>query len=130
MNSRTKNNIFDIIKDEVSSHSEVMFAYVFGSFVESDKYNDIDVAIYLQESDITDSRWYEIDFGLKLEKALGTKVDLVILNRAPDHLIHQISKGNLVLDRNEDKRLDFLLPAWKRYFDFKIKREEFIRQIV
>jgi predicted nucleotidyltransferase len=124
---KTKNEILSILINELHNHSEVVFAYIFGSFVESDHFNDIDLAIYLEQNKI--ERWYDIELSIELEKKIGLPVDIIILNKAPDHLIYEVSKGKILIDKNEDFRIDFVTSAWKRYFDFKPKRMEYIRQI-
>lgn len=109
---------------------EIVFSYVFGSFIFSSSFNDIDIAIYLKEdSPYLYDRWYDIRLALKLEEKIGIPVDLIIINNAPDHLIYDISKGKVIIDKDEDLRLDFITRAWKRYFDFKVKREQFLREM-
>ncbi|MCX7795251.1 MAG: nucleotidyltransferase domain-containing protein [bacterium] len=60
-----------------------MFAYIFGSFVNSDKYNDIDVTIYM--SDFCKERVLDIEF--ELEKILEDKIQKLsnvrIINEVP-----------------------------------------------
>lgn len=128
---KSKPEIISILEEELKTHSEIIFAYIFGSFIESENFNDIDIAIYInKEVHFDNPTGHEIQLSYNLQKKIGKPVDIILLNTAPDHLIHHISKGKLILDRYEDIRLDFILPAWKRYFDFKEKRKEFIKEIL
>ena len=109
---------------------EIIFCYIFGSFLNSENFNDIDIAVYLKEdSPYLHDRWYDIRVALKIEREIGIPVDLIIINRAPDHLIYDISKGKVIIDKDEDLRIDFITRAWKRYFDFKVKREQFLKEM-
>jgi len=131
MISLDKEKIIEAIKEILHNNQEILFAYLFGSFIESDIYNDIDIAIFIDESSLNSiSRWFEIDLSLEVEKLICKKTDIILLNKAPDHLIHQVSRGQILIDRDEEKRFDFILPAWKRYFDFQIKRHEYLQQIL
>lgn len=134
-----KDKILNSLRAGLERHNEILFAYVFGSFLESDIYNDVDLAVFLADGKAVSkdrwparpalSGWYDIRLASELEKAAGVAVDLVILNTAPDHLIHAISKGNVLIDHDEDLRIDFITAAWKRYWDFKPKRREYLREV-
>lgn len=104
----------------LDAHQDIPFAYLFGSFAEGETYRDIDVAVYC---DTTHPRvrdlFYDIELSQEIEKALGIPVDIVVLNHAPDHLVYRASRGILLKDENEELRLNFLLPRWKRYLDFR-----------
>jgi predicted nucleotidyltransferase len=93
----SKDEKFIAIKQELQGRPEILFAYLFGSFLEEQSFHDIDV---------------------------------VVLNTAPDHLVHEISKGRLVVDRDEDFRTDFIVASWKRYFDIQPKRLQALRDIL
>lgn len=69
------------ITDYLSKQQDIMFAYLFGSFVDQDRYRDIDVSIYLDPyPDLI--RLGSLQAALdKLLK--GRKVDLVLLNDVP-----------------------------------------------
>ena len=119
------------VKEELQKRSEIVFAYLFGSFVDEQEFRDVDVALYVRKGSIPDDGvWYSIRLSLDLEKAIGHSVDVIIMNTAPDHLIHRISKGQVLLDRDEDLRTDFVTAAWKRYFDIQPKRLQALRDIL
>ena len=109
---------------------EIIFAYLFGSFISSNFFNDMDIAIYLKDDSpyLTD-RWYDIKLSLELERYIGIPVDIIIINRAPDHLIHDISRAIVIIDKDEDFRIDFMTKAWKRNQDFRVKREQFLKEM-
>ena len=127
----SKDNIIMAVGEELQRRPEILFAYLFGSCVEEETFRDVDVAVYIEDDGtLKDVVHYAITLSLELEKVVGHSVDVVLLNTAPDHLIHQISKGRVVLDRDDDFRTDFITASWKRYFDIQPKRLQALRDIL
>ena len=57
----TKKEVIEEIKNFIESQAEIIFAYIFGSFVENETFNDIDLAIYIDENIISTRKiFYEI----------------------------------------------------------------------
>lgn len=64
----------------------VSFAYIYGSFYSEDGFNDIDVAVYLNEAAVKgiDMFDFQLDLGVRLERDLNTyPIDCRALNIAP-----------------------------------------------
>lgn len=125
-----KPEIINILSQELKQNQEILFAYVFGSFVKGENYKDIDVAIYV--NDLSKKRnivWYPISISVELEKKINKSVDVVLLNKLPDHIIYEVSKGILLFSRAEDFRIDFLNYSWKKYFDIAQKRDNYIHDM-
>ena len=99
---------------------DVVFAYLHGSFVGTEEFRDVDVAIYLNDHAVisVDTVEYEISLSLKLEEAIGLPLDVKILNHAPLSFRYHASAGRLLLTRDESAREDFLRRTWSEYFDF------------
>jgi predicted nucleotidyltransferase len=120
-----KSGILRLLTQELERRSEIIFAYVFGSFVEGTSFRDIDVAIYLSELHAAhDTLSYAIGISTDMERVVGHPVDVIVLNAAPDHLVHWVSKGTVIVNRDSDFRTDFVARAWSRYLDFKPKRRQ------
>jgi len=111
----SKEIVIKKVKALIKARDEILFAYLFGSFAEQESYHDIDLAIYLDESDL----FYDIELSGEIEKILQIPVDIIILNHAPDRMVYRASKGLLLKDENEELRIDFLLHRWKKYLDFQ-----------
>jgi predicted nucleotidyltransferase len=109
------------LKGLLSKRKEVLFAYLHGSFLEQSEFNDIDIALYLDEKFIMqiDPIDYEISLSLLSEKEIGLGVDVKILNLAPLCFKYHASCGRLLFSRNELKREEFLCRVWSEYFDFQ-----------
>jgi predicted nucleotidyltransferase len=124
-----KNEIIELVHQNLSARQEIVFAYVFGSIVESDAFKDVDVGVYVDAS-VSDSFRYAFGLSLALERLLGYRVDVIVMNTAPDRMIYHVSRGKLILNRNDDMRVDFICAAWKRYWDFAFKRDMYLHDVV
>jgi len=126
--------IQDSIKQLLARKNEIVFAYLFGSFVGEVTYNDIDVAIYIDPKKykkiLASKIAYDIKLALEIEKETKNTVDLIIINNAPDHLIYSISAGLLIVNRHDDLRVDFITQSWARYFDFKYQRDMYLQNVL
>jgi len=118
-----KKQIKKVIEKFIESNIDIKFAYLFGSFVEEENFNDVDLALYPQK---------EIDnikIALELEKQTKISFDVIDIRKAPDHLIHTISKGEVIVDNDEDFRIDFITKSWSKYFDFKYYRDRYLEEL-
>jgi len=73
----------EAITAKLREHPEVLFAYLHGSFLTQEFFNDIDLALYLTK--LPDS---VLDYELNMEVTLGNAaagipVDVRVLNAAP-----------------------------------------------
>lgn len=98
-------------------------AYLFGSTALgiSNSDSDIDIAIRIDQNLASDS-YLELRIQLTddLEKHLGCKVDIVVLNTASLKMIHQvIVNGRLLFSRDREKEHDYIVQKRKEYFDFR-----------
>jgi predicted nucleotidyltransferase len=126
---RLKNEeIIELVHQNLSARQEIIFAYVFGSIVDSSAFRDVDVGIYLGQS-ISDGFHYAFEMSGELERLLDCRVDVILMNTAPDSMIHSITKGELIVNRNDDVRVDFITAAWKRYWDFAFKRDMYLHDV-
>jgi predicted nucleotidyltransferase len=108
------------LKSSLAGEKEIVFAYLHGSFVHEDEFHDIDVAVCLTQEtarkiDIVDN---EVKLSLRLEKVLSLPVDVKVLNEAPLSFRYHVSRGLLLLSRDDSVREEFLRRTWGEYFDF------------
>jgi uncharacterized protein len=109
----------------VAELNEVDVAYVFGSFLESDKFNDIDVALLLSEE--LDLDPYKcLKFSLKVAGELERQIkprfefDVKILNIAPvEFQFEVIRNGCTIFSRDESRRIDYEADVLSIYLDLK-----------
>jgi len=119
--------------DLFSRYPHVLSAYLFGSMAIgiSNSDSDMDIAIRIDKSLASDSYLdLRIQITDDLEKHLGCKVDIVVLNTASLKMIHQvIVNGRLLFSRDRDKELDYLVQKRKEYFDFKYYIDKDIQEM-
>ena len=115
-------------KDILIKYEKIIFAYIFGSYVQNKMKldSDIDIAIYLAED--FDSGEY-LKIKMHLSDNLKKEVDLVILNEAPPLLKHEIYKNNILLftrdiaiESNYKVKTLFEYNDMKPYLDLSYKR--------
>ena len=112
----------DIIKkckDTLIEYENIIFAYIFGSYVKGNirKDSDMDIAIYLKSN--IDTYAY-LDIKIKLSKMLKREVDLDILNDATPLLRYEIYKNNISLfTHNIDIENRYKVKVLFEYNDIK-----------
>jgi predicted nucleotidyltransferase len=124
------------------TRSEVLLAYIFGSYLDKSKlrFDDIDIAVLVRQERI-DTLNKKMPYGY--EAAMITElshllkypaVDLAVLNLGSPLLQHQvITRGKLIFCRSELERIRFETYALRRYADTmhlrKIKRSYMKKRI-
>lgn len=121
----------DKVVEILGAKENVVFAYIFGSFVTEECFQDIDVGIYAPEAPGTSPLTLELKLEAELEAALRMPVDVRVINGAPLTFVYNVIKsGEVVVDRDATKRDDYEGLICKEYFDFQYLRKEYLREIV
>ncbi|MDI6735512.1 MAG: nucleotidyltransferase domain-containing protein [bacterium] len=112
--------------------SDITFAYIHGSFLTQERFNDIDIALYVKEKvmDKINVVDFEIDLSLEIEEVLKIPVDVRILNSAPLSFKYQTSAGYLLFSLDEERRENFLCNTWSQYFDFFPVAQDYLREVL
>ena len=109
-------------------YPEILAAYVFGSFARGQTFSDLDIAILLATSPAEPLK-YELTLEGDLEKSLPIPVDMRVLNHAPQPFQYNvIREGNLILDRDPNRRAAFEGNIVKQYLDFSRFRRRSLRE--
>jgi len=133
-----KSQIIKNIVTILNERSDILFGYIHGSFSSSDNPRDIDVAFFidpgLYEELSADGKLnigYTIPLEMELERRIGKKVDVQILNDAPLGFQYRvINSGTLVTDKDSNIRADFECLTRVKYYDFQPRVEEYLREII
>ncbi|MCF8021739.1 MAG: nucleotidyltransferase domain-containing protein [Clostridiales bacterium] len=112
--------------------SEIIFAYLHGSVLESEHYNDIDIAAYIDkekinEKDIID---YEMTMSIQLEQSIHYTVDFKVLNDTAAAFAYHATAGVLLISNDDSIRYDFIERIWQEYFDLKPFIKEFLDDLI
>lgn len=127
-----KDKIIAQLKKVLAEEGDIIFAYLHGSFISSDKFNDIDCGVYINllPSIHFDPLDFEFVLSLKIEKAVKFTVDIKLLNFAPLAFRYQVSRGRVIFSRDESKREDFLAKTWSEYFDLLPLYQTYLKEVL
>ncbi len=122
INNEDRREIVDRIAAFLAKIGTISFGYIYGSFFEKEGFNDIDVAVFVDERAVRkeDCFKYQLELGVELEREIGRySIDCRALNLAPlQFRFSVITKGELVFSRDEAERVLFETRARSLYFDF------------
>jgi predicted nucleotidyltransferase len=115
----------------------VLFGYIHGSIHSSGNPRDIDVAVFIDPGLYKElvargelSIGFAIPLEMELEQRINNKVDVQILNGAPLGFQYRvINSGTLVTDKDSNIRADFECMTRVKYFDFRPRVQEYLREI-
>lgn len=124
--------ILSELLSDVFESNAVIVAYLFGSVAEgvARADSDIDFAILLPSDIDTNEQWKR---QLSMMSSIGERlhrdnVDVVVLNKAPVELQHQVLKhGKILYCSDGQARVDFEVAVLRRYFDTQPQRELYYR---
>jgi len=128
--SAYKKEVIDKIKNFIKCQEEIIFSYIFGSFIEDETFNDVDIGIYVDKN-ITpiEKVFYEIKLSNQLEEIIKIPVDVIRLNLASDSILYRATKGILIKNIDDNIRTNFITMHWKKYWDFKDKIQEHVAEM-
>ena len=112
------------IREILDRDERIVFAYIYGSYVDRDEYRDVDIAVYAKEG--VDLKNLSIDLKMILHEHTGKSpdfYDIRLLNGVLDHgdlfsllyLKNIFEKDYLIVDKNYDVRTDFLEKYSMKY---------------
>lgn len=106
---------------------EIDLGYVFGSFLEREDFHDIDVAVHLGK-ELAPYQRFKLSqrIARALEEGIEPRFefDVRILNYAPVYFQYEvISKGTVVLQRVDEKRVNYEAHLISEYLDLRYMYE-------
>lgn len=124
-----KESIIENLRFCLKNRSDVIFAYMHGSFLAEDRFKDIDIAVYLDPLPPS-----PLEAELELEAQLNNVVkrypiDIRILNRASLSFRYNVIKnGQPIVVNNDNIRSDFVETTLSYYFDFSPFLKEYLKE--
>lgn len=111
------------IGEAISRFEDIDIAYIFGSFLESEKFRDIDVAIVLNR-ELNAYKRFKFAMGIarELEKEIKPRFefDVKILNYSPVDFQHEVlKKGIVIFKRDENRRIEYEATLITTYLDIR-----------
>lgn len=93
---------------------DVLFAIVFGSFLDQEAFRDVDVAVWTA-SFATAS--VDVELAASLSNAIGLPVDVRRVNDAPAPFLFHVLRGRVLLVRDEVVLADVMERTARQYHD-------------
>ncbi|MFP3946372.1 MAG: nucleotidyltransferase domain-containing protein [Archaeoglobaceae archaeon] len=102
-----------------SQREEVITAYIYGSSLHTESYEDIDIGLFIEDEFSADAL-YEARIAGELERKLKEDFDVRILNDRPVRFLYSLLKNCQILYcKDESKRIDFESKVMVKYLDIK-----------
>jgi hypothetical protein len=110
--------LFNRLYNYLIKKKNIVFAYIFGSFVKCDRYNDIDFAIFLSDGKISTLEY--LNLKRELMDIVSVEVDIVILNEANPLIKHEVFKNGIrIFSRDRELESNFIVHSLFEYEDMK-----------
>ena len=107
--------IRDQIAAELSHNSDVLFAYVYGSFLKSEAFHNVDIGVYLSSSHFNNAM--AANLSAHLSGTVKLPVDVRTLNTAPISLRLYVLRGECLFSRDDNLRTDIMEDTIRRYLN-------------
>lgn len=114
----------ECLERRLRREDDVVLAYLFGSCAKgaAGRLSDVDIAVLLH-GDRKDPRGLfhrHLQILGTLSACVDGTIDLVLLNKAPPLLAHEVVRhGQVLYARSQEEERAFVVHARKLYFDFK-----------
>lgn len=124
------NNPVAAIVSVFNREPAVIAAYIFGSQAKDCAHpgSDVDVAVLLKEQG---PEFPQLAVMILLERKLGRRVDLIVLNRATELMKLEIRKtGRLIFERDSTRRKQFEIRSRKYFEDFLYLHNKYVNKVL
>lgn len=126
-----KKEYLQALSASLKGREEILFAYAHGSFLEEGPFRDLDIAVFLRPEAMPASRFhYEDRMAAELTEAVKPSfpLDIRIMNGAPIAFQYRAFRGRLLMERDEDLRIEVLAYIVGRYLDIKPILEHHLKE--
>ncbi len=113
----SRRHLEEEITGELARDQNVVFAYLYGSFVEAERFHDIDVGVYFTNVDQDAAGARALELAQRLTARLNIPVDVRVLNAAPVPFRYHVLRGRLILSRDEEQVTTVMEDTVRRYLD-------------
>lgn len=105
--------ILDQIAAELSHEPDVLFAYVYGSFLKSEAFHNVDIGAYLSSSHFNNA--LAANLSAHLSAKVKLPVDVRTLNTAPISFRLYVLRGECLFSRDDNLRTGITEDTMQRY---------------
>jgi predicted nucleotidyltransferase len=104
-----------LLAAELAREQDVAFAYLYGSFAESQSFRDIDIGVYLVGQANPSER--QGSLTERLSSLLKMPADVRVLNDAPVTFLYHVLRGELLCSRDDLLLSAVMEDTFRRYLD-------------
>lgn len=105
------------LRAELEKEAAVVFAYLYGSLLDSETVHDVDVGLYLREPIAGGSSSVASELSSRFTAMAGLPVDVRVLNGAPLSFLYHVLRGRLLVCHDEELLSAILEDVARRYLD-------------
>lgn len=116
----------------LDSRDAILFSFVHGSFLDDTKFNDIDVAIYIDEKMVSKDAAMDFEFNIsnELEDIIEFPVDVKIINYAPLGFQYHATSGKILTCKDSEFMVDKVAEIRILYLDFKLTSNKLLLEML
>lgn len=112
-----KEEIINYFQVYFGQQEDILFAYLYGSFLNQDRYRDIDLAVYSKSPELMKLGGMRTD----LVRQTNIEIDLCFLNELPKtnpkFAYKMVTEGELIYNIDPDGHNEYKVKAFLTYFD-------------
>lgn len=112
-----RSRIMDQFVSELASEPGMAFAYLYGSFVDSEAFRDVDVGVYMRSMAPGEMTTRAMALAQCLSTKVRLPVDVRVLNAAPIPFLYHVLRGHLLLSHDDDLLTEVIERTACRYLD-------------
>lgn len=128
LDGEQRRDLTKMITKAVSQDERVLFAFLYGSFLDGAFFRDIDLGVFVKGVGSTDFWDYECGLSQKIEKALchPFPVEAKVINRAPISFCYHVIRGRRLFVRDESVMVGFMIRVARTYLDMAPLRRKYM----
>ncbi|ACI18880.1 nucleotidyltransferase domain-containing protein [Dictyoglomus thermophilum] len=114
LDEKERKRIIDEIRKILQEEENIIFAYLYGSFLNALSFRDIDIGIYLNKIDEKNIEELELKMIKEISKKINLPfeiIDLRVLNYAKNSFLNNIFRTGLLLFTRDEKFLTDLIET-------------------
>lgn len=128
-----RESLIEGVKGFISDRDDIVFAYLFGTFLHGESFEDIDIAVFLKRP-LELPLKQAIRLADELWRTLGKpafEFDVKILNSAPLYFQYEVIRSGVVLcSRDEAERVEYEATLASDYLDYKPTLDFFDQELL
>jgi predicted nucleotidyltransferase len=124
LDTEERHRVEQALSAELARDRSVVFAYLYGSFIEPQAFHDIDVGVYVENVPVDRLTARALDLAQCLSDTVRMPVDVRILNVAPVSFLFHVLRGRLLCCRDDAVLAEVMERTVSRYLDIAPLRRQ------